>query len=143
LIDLLNRYRMAGYESYTPDPVYVGIDLIVTVCACPSSFRGDVEAAVIRALSTDVFADGSSGFFYLGRFNFGAPLERSALEAAIQAANGVAGVISILYRERGVTPSWTNMPETLTVKPNQILRMDNDRNRPERGTLRVVVEGGK
>ena len=28
LIDLLNRYRMAGYESYVPDPEYVSVDLI-------------------------------------------------------------------------------------------------------------------
>ena len=143
LINLLNRYRLAGYESYVPAPIFVGIDLVVTVCACPSAFRGDTEAAVISALSTATFPDGTMGFFNLNRFTFGTPLERSALEAAIQAAYGVAGVISILYRERGVTPTLTNLPETLQVKPNQILRVDNDPSRPERGSVKVIVEGGK
>jgi hypothetical protein len=74
---------------------------------------------------------------------FPTPLERSALEAAIQAAYGVAGVVSILYRERGVTPNFINLPDTIQVHPDQILRVDNDPSRPERGTLKVVVNGGK
>ena len=55
LIDLLNRYRLAGYESYVPAPHYVSLDLRITVCARPDAFRGDVEDAVLRALSTATF----------------------------------------------------------------------------------------
>jgi hypothetical protein len=143
LIMLLNRYRMAGYESYVPAPDFVSIDLIVTVCALPNAFRGDVEAAVVSALSTSQFPDGSTGFFYFDHFTFGTPLERSALEAAIQSAYGVGGVVSVQYRERGVTSDWTCIPDTLAVGANRILRMDNDPSNPERGSLQVVVEGGK
>jgi hypothetical protein len=143
LVNLLNRYRLAGYESYVPSPDYVAIDLTVTVCACPNFFRGDVQAAVVSALSTGVSPDGTTGFFSLDRFTFGTPLERSALEAAIHAAYGVCGVIEIQYRERGTTPGWECMPETVTVGPSQILRMDNDPSHPERGALTVIVEGGK
>ncbi|MFZ0304760.1 MAG: baseplate J/gp47 family protein [Terracidiphilus sp.] len=143
LVNLLNRYRMAGYESYVPAPDYVSIDLIVTVCACSSAFQGDVESAVLLALSDAVDPDGSRGFFYFDNFTFGTPLERSALEAAIQAAYGVAGVVSIQYRERGVTQGWADLPDPLVFGTNQILRVDNDPNYPERGTLQVIVEGGK
>ena len=143
LINLLNRYRLAGYESYCPPPRFVSIDLIVTVCAQPSAFRGDVEAAVLAALSTSKALDGTTGFFFLDRFTFGTPLERSALEAAIQAAYGVAGVVSIFYRERGVTPDFVDLPDTLRIHQDQILRVDNDPSRPERGTLQVIVKGGK
>jgi hypothetical protein len=143
LVNLLNRYRMAGYESYAPAPDYVSIDLIVTVCACSSAFQGDVESAVFLALSDKVNPDGSTGFFYFDNFTFGTPLERSALEAAIQGAYGVAGVVSIQYRERSVTPGWADLPDPLVFGANQILRVDNDPNYPERGTLQVIVEGGK
>jgi hypothetical protein len=143
LINLLNRYRMAGYESYVPSPNFVSIDLIVTVCALPTAFRSDVETQVVSALSTATFPDGTTGFFFFDRFTFGTPLERSALEAAIQSAYGVAGVVSIQYRERGVTPDWACIPEVLRVSPSQILRMDNDPNQPNRGTLKVIVKGGK
>lgn len=143
MINLLNRYRLAGYESYVSLPDYISIDLIVTVCASSSAYQGDVEAAVISALGTSILPNGSTGFFYFDNFSFGTPLERSALEAAIQSAYGVAGVLSIQYRERGFTSSWTDLPDTLTVNSNQILRVDNDPDHPEAGTLQVIVEGGK
>ena len=143
LIDLLNRYRLAGYESYAPAPHYVSLDLMITVCARPDVFRGDVEAAILRALSTAKFADGTTGFFYFDNFTFGTALERSALEGAIQKAYGVAGVVSIQYRQRGIFPVYVEMPETAQVSSRDILRLDNDPSRPERGSIKVHVEGGK
>ena len=143
LINLLNRYRLAGYESYAPLPDYVSVDLQITVCACSGAAPGDTEAAVLSALSTSVFPDGTTGFFYFDRFTFGTPLERSALEAAIQASYGVCGVVSIMYRRRGLTSGWICLPQTLQVGPSQILRVDNDPNYPERGTLKVFVEVGQ
>jgi hypothetical protein len=143
LIDLLNRYRLAGYESYAPAPHYVSLDLIITVCAQPDAFRGDVEAAVLRALSVAKFPDGTTGFFYFDNFTFGTPLERSALEAAIQDSYGVSGVVSIQYRQRGIIPVYVEMPETVQVSSRDILRLDNDPSRPERGSIKVHVEGGK
>jgi hypothetical protein len=35
------------------------------------------------------------------------------------------------------------MPDDVTVGTHEILRVDNDPSRPERGSLRVIVEGGK
>jgi hypothetical protein len=143
LIALLNRYRLAGYEVYAPAPRYASLDLIVEVCARPDAFRGDVEAAVLDALSTRRFADGSTGFFYVDRFTFGTPLERSALEAAIQDAYGVAGVVAITYRRRGYVPDYTDLPETVQPGSDAIIRVDNDPSRPEAGSLSVQVGGGK
>jgi predicted phage baseplate assembly protein len=143
LIELLNRYRLAGYESYVPAPHYVALDLIVTVCAQPDAFRGDVEAAVLSMLSTIQSADGTTGFFFFDNFTFGTPLERSALEAAIQKAHGVAGVVSILYRQRSAFPLFIEMPDEVQVNTDQIVRVDNDPSRPDRGSLKVHVEGGK
>ena len=142
LIRLLNRYRLAGYESYVPRPSFVSLDLIITVCARPDAFRGDVEAAVLAVLSSGRDADGRTGFFHPDRLTFGTTLERSALEAAIQAAQGVAGVLLLRVRRRGVS-GYRPMPDTITVGADQVLRVDNDPSRPEAGSLRVIVEGGK
>jgi hypothetical protein len=143
LIDLLNRYRLAGYESYAPDPHFIALDLVVTVCARADAFRGDVEAAVLAALSSRINPDGTIGFFFADRFTFGTPLERSALEAAIQDAYGVAGVVSVTYRRRGWEGIYREMEEVVPVGKDAILRVDNDPSRPERGSLRVIMEGGK
>jgi hypothetical protein len=143
LIRLLNRRRLAGYESYAPAPHYVSLDLKVYVCARPDAFRGDVKRSVLTALSAMKNPDGTNGFFHPDNFTFGKTLERSALEAAIQEAYGVAGVHSIQYRRRGVIFDFVELPNTVTVGTNDILRVDNDPSRPERGSLRVYVDGGK
>jgi Baseplate J-like protein len=143
LIRLLNRRRLAGYESYAPSPHYVALDLEVYVCARPEAFRGDVKQAVLSALGSVGNPDGAAGFFFPDNFTFGTTLEKSSLEAAIQRAYGVAGVHSILYRRRGVIFDFVEMPDKVTVATNDILRVDNDPSRPERGSLRVYVDGGK
>jgi baseplate J-like protein len=143
LINLLNRYRLAGYESYTPSPRFVSLDLVVTLCARPDAFRADAEVAVLAALGTGTFPDGKLQYFHPERFTFGTPLERSALEAAVQEAAGVAGVISVQYRRRGVTAGFVDMPDRIAVAPDQIIRVDNDPSQPERGSLKVLVGGGK
>src|SRR5262249_35043273 len=126
LIDLLNRYRLAGYESYVPAPQYMAVDLYITVCAKKDAFRGDVEASILRSLSAKHFVDGFTGFFHPDHFTFGTPLERSRLEAAVQDSYGVDGVVSLQYRRRGVIPLPTDMPDEVTVGPDQILILDNN-----------------
>ena len=143
LIQLLDRRRLAGYEVYTPDPKYASLDLVVTVCAQPWAFRGEVEAAVGIELGTGRRADGAWAFFAPGQMRFGTPLERSDTEAAVQRAAGVDGVVSIEYRRRGVIPDFVPMPETVLVGADEIIRVDNDPSRPDHGSLRIVVEGGK
>jgi uncharacterized phage protein gp47/JayE len=143
LIELLNRYHLAGYESYVPTPRYVSLDLQIRVCAQPDVFRGDVEASILSILSDARLPNDSMGFFYPDRWSFGMPLERSALEAAIQSADGVAGVVAIAYRQRGVILNYIDLPDTVIIPVEAILRVDNDPNYPERGSLRLFVEGGK
>ena len=143
LVQLLNRYRLAGYESYAPAPRYAALDLLIRICASADAFRGDVQSAVLRALSTARYPDGSTGFFQFERFTFGTPLERSALEAAIQGAPGVAGVLSVRFRRRGFTAGFVSMPDTVTVGSNEIVLVENNPSRPERGSIQLQVEGGK
>lgn len=143
LVRLLDRRRVAGYEVFTPDPRYIGLDLIVTVCAHAWALRGEVEAAVLEELGTTRICDGRWGFFAPGQLRFGTPLERSRLEAAIQQANGVEGVVQVRYRRRGYLTDFVPMPEAVTPARNEIIRVDNDPSEPDRGSLRIVVEGGK
>jgi predicted phage baseplate assembly protein len=143
LIHLLNRRRLAGYESYVPLPRYVSIDLKIVVCARLDALRGDVERDVLDRLGNSRRAIGASGFFFADRFTFGTPLERSRLEATIQGTAGVAGVLTISYRRRGFVPSFVDLPDLFSLATDEILRVDNDPDHPERGSLRVFVEGGK
>jgi hypothetical protein len=143
LVTLLNRYRMAGYESYVPDPLFASLDLVVTVCARPDAFGADVEEEVAAALGTGALRDGRPGFFAPAHFTFGTPLERSALEAAIQDAHGVAGVVELCYRRRGFTAGFVPVPEWVSVGAREIIRCDGDPSRPDAGLVQVFVEGGR
>jgi hypothetical protein len=124
-------------------PTYASLDLRVTVCAQPSAFAADVESAVLARLRAGRLADGTPGFFDHENWSFGEPLEASALLAAVQRANGVQGVSAICYRQRGVQPDWAALPDSVAIAADRILRVDNDPSRPESGSVRVVVEGGK
>jgi uncharacterized phage protein gp47/JayE len=134
LVDLLNRCRMTGYESYVPDPTYVSVDVLVQLCALPTVFNADVETAVLAALTA---------FFAPDDFTFGQALERSALEKAVQVVPGVAGVTCVESRVRGRSPSFAEMPDLIAVASDQIIRCNNDPSAPERGSISVQVTGGK
>jgi len=142
LIALLNRFRMAGTESYVPDPNYVSIDLVIEICAKANAFAAQVQQATTAALAP-VGANAASAFFAVSRFVFGQPLYRSALEAAIQAMDGVNGVTSIKYRLRDHARDFAEMGDSVTVGASQILRCDNDPSRPNNGALLVRVGGGR
>jgi hypothetical protein len=143
LVELLNRYRLAGYESYAPPPDYVSIDLLIEVCVDTGWLDGDVEASVLAALSGGGCASAASAFFLADNFTFGTPLYRSRLEAAIQNAGGVMGVRAIRYRKRGAFNNFRHLPEVITPASNQILRVENDPSWPERGIIKIIAEGGR
>jgi hypothetical protein len=136
LTRLLDRRRLAGYEAFGLPPRYASFDLDITVCARSDAFRGDVKRGVLAALDT-------TGFFHPDRFSFGVALERSALEVAIQDVPGVDGVVTLHYRRRGHTDDFVEMPDAVEVGKDEIARVDNNPSRPERGSLRVAVMGGK
>ena len=142
LTSLLNRYRLAGNEAYALPPDFVSLDLRIAASANPGAFNADVAAAILQALGTGTLPDGSSGFFAHGNFTFGQPLERSALEAAIQKAQGVAGIHSITYRRHGSAVN-LELTDQIKVGVDQIIRVDNNPGQPANGSIAVTVSGGK
>jgi hypothetical protein len=82
------------------------------------------------------------GFFSPDQFTFGTPLDRSRLEAAIQAVPGVRAVETIRIRRRGWF-DWRDFTATsLPVGSNEIIRVENRPEFPERGAVRIVPHGG-
>jgi hypothetical protein len=138
----LDRFRQAGREVHVQAPRYADVDLAVRICVEPSSYRGDVEQAVLIALFGKRGVRPVVGFFDPDSFTFGTPLDRSALEAAIQRVAGVRAVEYLAIRRRGWF-SWRVFSNlAYTPAPDEVIRLDNDPLHPERGTLRLVAEGG-
>lgn len=142
LSDQLDRFRQAGREAHAGTPRYVTLDLRITVCVEPHAYRGETKAAVLEKLFGKGGVRSKPGFFSPDNFTFGTPLDRAALEAAIQAAPGVRAVGEISFRRRGWF-DWRTFSELLhIVAMDQVIRVANDPLHPEHGTLKLSMEGG-
>ena len=135
----MDRVRQAGREVKVMDPVYADIDLEIRLCVAANAYRGEVKEAALAALFGE---SGAAGFFDPDRFTFGAPLSRAALVAALQEVPGVRAVEAMRVRRRGWF-DWRDFPEfALPVGVNELVRVANDRELPERGAVRLIMEGG-
>jgi hypothetical protein len=103
------------------------------------AYPGEVKERVLIALFG---GRGVNGFFDPDHFTFGTPLWRAALMAAIQNVAGVRAVEGMRMRRRGHF-GWRAFDEfVLRVGTNEMLRVANDRLLPERGAVRLIMEGG-
>jgi len=98
-------------------------------------------------LSSGVLPGGGIGFFHPDNFTFGDDLYVSRLFAAVMAVPGVASAqITRLARLHAAQPDLetaANLAQGfLAIGANQIVRVDNDRNFPQNGTLSVAPMGG-
>jgi predicted phage baseplate assembly protein len=138
----LEQFRLAGYDLEINGPVYVPLDIALTVCVSPGYFSSNVEAALLDALSARVLPNGMHGFFYPDNFTFAQPVYLSQLVAAAMAVPGVASVVVTTFQRFGLKPNSELADEVLRTEPLEIARCDNDPNFPENGRLLLDLQGG-
>jgi len=130
---------LTGSEGSVAIARYLRLDLKIIIQVDSAHRRADVESAVLARLDPWPATNGTTGFFGRDKWGFGKPLEASALKAEVQSCPGVAGV-EIRYRRELGSAEWVGLPDTVHVAARQILRIDNDPNRPEDGLLFVTSE---
>lgn len=138
---LLDARRQAGREVIVVPPRYVNLDLKITVCLARTAFAGQVEPRVMTALFGDP-ATATPGFFAADNFTFGTALSRPALEAAIGAVPGVDAVIEVQLRVHGVTDYAPFSDFAFEVADDELIRLENSLQYPERGSLQLLMKGG-
>jgi hypothetical protein len=149
--DWVTRFTLAGYDLEIRPPKYVALDLEIDVCVDPEHFRFDVEQAVREALSSRRFVDGTLGFFHPDEFTFGEALYLSRLYKAIEDVEGVDSAIVRRFRRFDEHDPDPARPATaaniarglVSIGGFEVLRLDDDPNFPENGTLRLHMRGGK
>jgi hypothetical protein len=139
----LTRFKLAGYDLQIRAATYVPLEIDITLCIAPGHFRGDVEDAVARVLSNQAYGDGTHGFFYLPEFDFGETIYLSRLYEAIERVEGLESATVTTFKR-----FWDVAGDELTsgvirIGAFEIPRLDNDRNRPEDGVLRLTAVGGQ
>ncbi|MCX6924543.1 MAG: putative baseplate assembly protein, partial [Verrucomicrobia bacterium] len=141
----MERYRMAGQDLEIDKPLYVSLEIEMTVCAKADYFRSDVEAALLNVFSNRVLPDGTRGVFHPDNFSFGQTVYLSPLYAAAMKVEGVAAVkVTTFQRQASRDLNHLALKAgKLTLARLEIARLDNDPNFPEHGVLHLTVEDGK
>ncbi|TLF52874.1 putative baseplate assembly protein [Halomonas urmiana] len=138
----LDRYRMAGHDLRIKDPVHVSLEIDLLVCVAPGTFRHDVRRALLEALGSRTRADGTRGLFHPDNFSFGQTVFLSPLYAAARRVEGVASVQVTRFHRQGQEAPGPLADGFMMLGPLEIARLDNDRNFPEHGVLRLDLHGG-
>lgn len=139
----IERYRMAGHDLEIDGPRMVSLEIAADVCVAEGYYRSDVKRALLEAFSNRAFADGRRGFFHPEELTFAQPVYLSRLYALAQAVTGVASITFTTFRRYGTPASDALDTGVLAIGRLEIARLDNDRNRPENGSIQFTMRGGR
>lgn len=143
LKEWIASYSQAGYDIEIDGPIYVPLEIEFDICVDRDYFRSNVEEALRFALSDQINPDGSLGFFHPDNFTFGQPLYISQLYHAMEAIDGVDFAMVKIFQRYG-KPSKSDLKSgRIPLGRLEIVQMNNDRNFPENGVLRLNMLGGK
>jgi hypothetical protein len=140
--DWVTRYTLAGYDLEIDPPVYVPLEIEADVCVAPAHFRGQVEEALLAALSSQMLPDGRRRFFHPDNYTFGQSLYLSQLYAAIESVVGVDSAVVTMFQHFGELPNQELERGEIPMGRLEVLRLDNDLSLPENGVLRLNMLGG-
>lgn len=130
--------RMTGHDIAVVDPVFVPLELTLTVCPDRGTDWPTLRARLAGLFSSRVLADGSHGLFHPDVLTFGEPVLTGPLIAAAQRVPGVVWVeIAIARLGTGEPVAVEN--GRILLEPPRIARLDNDPNFPDRGSVRIAV----
>ena len=135
----LEGVRLAGHDLELIDPSYVALELDLTVCVGAFYFRAEVRQALFAILN-----NASGGLFDPAGFSFGQSVFLSPVIAAVQAVNGVTSVVVTAFqRYRQPSTDVSGSTGELMFAEGEIPRLDNDPNYPDRGVIRLTLQGGR
>lgn len=125
----------AGIDLVLRDPVYVPIEIELTVFT-EKGVRE--EALYARLFSSGIGPKGQ--LFDPDQFSFGRSLYLSRLTALVMDIPGVADVRVDVFKRWGQPPANEKEDGFIAIGPLEIVRLDNDPDAPQLGSLRLRVE---
>ncbi len=137
----LNTVRLIGEDLELRPPIFVPVEIHVSLCVAPDYWPQDVRFLIEQEFSDGFTAEGEPAFFHPDRWTFGQPLYVSQIEGALQRIQGVEHVISVVMK-RWNDPTAANL-NIVEVRPNEIIQVLNDPDHMEDGFIDVALEGGR
>lgn len=142
LCTFLERFRLAGYDLEIDGPLFVPLDIILTVCVNPGYFCNDVKRVLLETFSNRNLPDGRNGFFHPDNFTFGQSVFLSQIVAAAMKVPGVTWVKPTRFQRWGHDSHRELDEGSIIFGRLEIARLDNDPNYPENGKIEFEMEGG-
>nr|WP_067293190.1 hypothetical protein [Marinobacterium profundum] len=131
---LLDHWRMAGQEVFLRDAERIGIDISLAVRAASNYYQSEIRHAV---------EDNIRDFFAPGRLQFGEDIHASDIVERIMALDGIDAIC--LNRFKRVGKRWPDQSGAglIRLEGIEIAICDSLPGAPERGSLRIKVQGGQ
>jgi predicted phage baseplate assembly protein len=145
----MERFRLAGHDIEIDAPLFVPLDIILTVCVSPGYFQSDVKQVLLEVLSNRRLPDGRLGYFHPDNFTFGQPVYLSKIIATVMDVPGVqwvdvddSGGKANRFRRWGRKANGEIKAGLIEMDRLEIARLDNDPSLRENGRLEFIMEGG-
>jgi hypothetical protein len=137
----LEAVRLIGEDLEIRPPVYVPLTIFVSLCVDAAYWPEDLRFVLEQELSDGYTPDGRKGFFRPDNLTFGQSLHASEIIGRILTVQGVDHVVSVVMRRwDAVTPGTADL---ITVRANEIIRVQNDPNHMEEGSIELDLQGGR
>lgn len=137
----LNAVRLIGEDLEIRPPVFVPLEIHVSLCAGVDYWPEDLKSILEQEFSDGWTPDGRRGFFHPDVWTFGQQLKASQIAGRILAVEGVEHIITVTMR-RWNGPA-TMSDEITSVASNEILQVVNDPDHQEKGFIDFKVLGGR
>lgn len=137
----LDAVRLIGEDLEIRPPRLVPLEIYVSVCIHPDYWVEDIKFVLEQEFSDGFTPDGRMGFFHPDRWTFGQELHASQIEGRVQSTEGVEHVISVTMRRWNEPTPGTD--KIANLRPNEIIRVQNDPDHMEEGFIKFDVKGGR
>jgi hypothetical protein len=137
----LETVRLIGEDLEVRPPIYVPLQIFVSLCVDAAYWPEDLRFVLEQELSDGYTPDGRKGFFHPDNWTFGQSLRASELSGRILSVQGVDHVVSISMRRWDAATPGTS--DVITVRANEIIRVQNDPDHMEEGSIALDLQGGR
>ncbi|WP_420124762.1 putative baseplate assembly protein [Nakamurella sp.] len=142
--DYLDQFRMAGHDLQVVAARYASLEVGLAVHLSEGYRRDLVRADLLEVMSNRRLPDGRLGLFHPDRLTFGTAVYLGPIIAAAQAVPGVGWVEATRFSRYRQSGADARADGRIEIGPDEIARLDNDPNRPERGRFHLdALDGGR
>jgi hypothetical protein len=139
----IEPFRLAGHDVEIDEPRPVPLEIVMKVHVHPGFLRSDVHAALLDVFGAGRRADGRLAMFHPDNLTFGQTVYLSPLYEAAASVEGVACVEVTRFQRRDAPGSEALAAGRIAFSRLEVPSLDNDPNFPDRGILRLELEGGR